>query len=539
MVVVMRALFAGVWLLAFAGAQSCGNARSSAVPFPGLPNQYAMDVEVNVEGLNYTVFFDEAYDGIGKGAVIEFFGAATSKTFVNFTSQTAFQVYADSSCIVGTLATPVLLSDVIQQSFEPYYSSGTVRVASVLDLFNLANSSAVYFGRDVVRGIPSDRWQACVTSVNTTYLFDFYYSANGWVAPFNKNQVPLQLVVTRLDGQQNVTTHLFTFVDMNTGPGAVPASSFQVPLGLICKNRPAGKSLPPITNNFNVLTEIVSSAFQTARVFQVGLGTRRFDRHTFFPPPSAHTHAHTQAYYSYDSLLFLSEGYFPQINRSTLLVEDFYTLTRYVVDKIRGQCTASAIGPNNQGLAGYDIDSEAGLTVRMRTPNEFFLGVDDAAEFSFVYEGTTSVRGILSDAWITFRPFEKFNNVVNLTNATYEIFFTSPEWKSYSVDAMNANPAVVRLQWAGTLNFPGGSIPYSQYVDFVDFDDVQPSIDVFDMSALCQSASDYVVLTMMVPGNIQTVDIGMLKGSIRQNLINLAQPLNVRPLQIGNIQVVG
>ena len=235
----------------------------------------------------------------------------------------------------------------------------------------------------------------------------------------------------------------------------------------------------------------------------------------------------------------MSEGYFPQINRSTLLVEDFYTLTRYVVDKIRGQCTASAIGPNNQGLAGYGIDSEAGLTVRMRTPKEFFLGVDDAAEFSFVYEGTTSVRGILSDAWITFRPFEKFNDVVNLTNATYEIFFTSPEWKSYSVDAMNANPAIVRLQWAGTLNFPEGSIPYSQYIDFVDFDDVPSSVDVFDMSALCQSASDYVVLTMMVPGNIQTVDIGMLKGSIRQNLINLAQPLNVRPLQIGNIQVLG
>ena len=471
-----------------------------------------MDVEVNIEDYNYTVFFEEVYDGNGASAVIEFFGTATSQAFVNFTSQTAFLVYADNSCVMGTLVTPTLLSDVIQQSFEPYYSGGNVRVASVLDLFKLANASAVYFGQDIVRGIPADRWQACITSLNTTYLFDFYYSSNGWVASFNKNQVPLLLVITRLGGQQNVTTHLFTFVDVNTGPGAVSASSFQVPLGLICKDRPPGKSLPPIPNNFNVLIETVSSTFQAVRVFQ--------------------------SYYSYDSLLFLSEGYVPQTNRSTLLVQDFYTLTRYTVDKVRGQCTVDAIGPNSQGPASYSMDSEAGLTVRMRTPNEFFLGVDDAAEFSFVYEGTTLIRRILSDAWITFRPFEKFSNTVNLTNATYEIFFTSPQWSSYSVDAKTTNPAILRLQWTGTLNYPRGSIPFSQYVDFVDFDDVQPAVDVYDMSTHCQSASDYVVLTMMVPGTIQTVDISMLKGSIRQNLINFAWPLNVRPLQIGNIQII-
>lgn len=295
---VMRSLFAGVWLLAFAGAQSCGNASSSAVPFPGLPTQYSMDVEVNIEGYNYTVFFEEVYDGNGASAVIEFFGTATSQTFVNFTSQTAFLVYADNSCVMGTLVTPTLLSDVIQQSFDPYYSGGNVRVASVLDLFKLANASAVYFGQDIVRGIPADRWQACITSLNTTYLFDFYYSSNGWVASFNKNQVPLLLVITRLGGQQNVTTHLFTFVDVNTGPGAVSASSFQVPLGLICKDRPPGKSLPPIPNNFNVLIETVSSTFQAVRVFQVdlGLGTRDFDHHTcifLLPFP---THARTCAH---------------------------------------------------------------------------------------------------------------------------------------------------------------------------------------------------------------------------------------------------
>ena len=271
---VVGALCVGVWvsLLAFASAQSCGNAGNSAVPFPGLPNQYAMDVEVNIEGLNYTVFLFELYDGIGKSATVELFGSTSSTSIVNYTTQTVYFVLANNSCFFGTLVPPVLLSDIIQRSFEPYYFNGTIAVSSVLDIYNLANSSAVYIGKDVVRGIPSDRWQSCVTSGTSTYLFDFYYSANGWIAPFNKNQVPLQLVITRLGSPQNVTTHLFTFVDFNTGPSAVPSSAFAVPLGLICQNRPVGKLLPNISQYFSVVIEIISSNFNAVRVFKVGLG---------------------------------------------------------------------------------------------------------------------------------------------------------------------------------------------------------------------------------------------------------------------------
>ena len=202
-----------------------------------------------------------------------------------------------------------------------------------------------------------------------------------------------------------------------------------------------------------------------------------------------------------------------------------------------GQCVVNGIGVNNAGLVGYGVDSEAGASVRMRTPQEFFLGVDDAAAFSFVYEGVTSIRGVASDAWITFRPYERFSNTVNLTNSIYEIFFTVPQWNVFSLDSRNLNPAVMRLQWKGTLNTPGGSRPFSQYIDFVGFDDVRPPTDLFDTSAHCQNASDYVVMTMMVPGSIQTADTNALKDSIRQNFIKFAQPLNVRPLQIGNMQV--
>lgn len=219
------------------------------------------------------------------------------------------------------------------------------------------------------------------------------------------------------------------------------------------------------------------------------------------------------------------------------MVEDFNTLTRYLVDKTNGQCVVNGIGPNDAGLVGYGVDSEAGTTVQMRTPQQFFLGVDDAAAFSFVYEGVTLIRDVMADAWITSRPFERFSDTVNLTNSTYEIFFTSPQWNVFSIDSMNVNPAIMRLQWAGILNTPSGSSNFSQYVDFVGFADVQPGIDVFDMSAHCQGPSDYILLTMMVPGSIKTADTGMLTGSIRQNFINFARPLNVRPLQIGNVQV--
>ena len=265
-------LCAGVCLalLAFASAQSCGSARGSTVPFPGLPSQYSMDVEVNIEGQNYTVFLDEVYDGNTKSAAVKFFGSAVSTVIVNYADQTVFLISTDDTCVFAALNPPVLLSDIIQRSFEPYSSNGTVRIASVLDIFNLANLSASYVGHGpAIRGIPSEQWQACVASGNSTYIFDFYYSANGWIAPFNRNQVPLQLTITRLDSLQNVTTHIFSFFDVNTGPSAIPSSAFAVPLGLICQNRPAGKPLPPISNYFNVLIEIISSDFNAVRVFEV------------------------------------------------------------------------------------------------------------------------------------------------------------------------------------------------------------------------------------------------------------------------------
>ena len=74
---------------------------------------------------------------------------------------------------------------------------------------------------------------------------------------------------------------------------------------------------------------------------------------------------------------------------------------------------------------------------------------------------------------------------------------------------------------------------FSALYNIFDFSSQEPNFDVFDTS-FCSSPDDYIILSIIIPGQEEGLELGQLRRSIRIGLTDWAQ---IPRLQVANIKV--
>ena len=243
-----------------------------------------------------------------------------------------------------------------------------------------------------------------------------------------------------------------------------------------------------------------------------------------------------QEFYDLEAQLFradyYSDGQFYLPTGPFTYIQDFNLETQYTINRQLQNCSINPIKPEKS----FDAVVEDGVA-RLASPSDYLLLSN---EFNYSYEGVSTVRGVEVESWISYREFEELATV-NLTDTIYEIFFTRPGWKLETLTsaADTADSTLWRLKLTGTITFVNSSTNltqtqnFSSTYDFFGFSSGAPDLDVFDTS-VCFPPSEYYIVTMLLPVDNVQVDFSQLRRNVRSSVSSFT---NVRPLQIGNIQV--
>ena len=258
---------------------------SAESPVPDLPDQFSFTVEGNLIESNSTAVTTEYYDGPGNRGRLEFrFNGSSSMGILGIFDYNLEEIFVipdfitGDNCRVYTIAydPPRFLNFTLGVENR----NGTIHIGSPRTFLERLRDdvAAQYIGEDMVRGIPTQRWQACFSAENNSYLIDYYFAAESWdYEGQGRNldatqMVPVQFTLnaTRImNGTVRNIYHIYSVVDFRAGPDSVPDSLFRVPNGLACTGRFPGQPLPPIPQFFSTYIQQTPNnpaSVQTLRV---------------------------------------------------------------------------------------------------------------------------------------------------------------------------------------------------------------------------------------------------------------------------------
>ena len=268
----------------------CDFDQTSGPPVPDLPDQFSFTIEGNLIERNSTAIMTEFYDGPGNRGRLELgFNASSGIGIFDYNLGEIFFIpdfQTEDDCRVYPIAdNPRFLNF----TFGIENRNGTIHIGSPSAFAEqLRNAAATqYIGEDMIRGIPTQRWQACFNRENISYLIDYYFATEDWNYEGqgqkldSTQMVPVQFTLntTRIiNGTLRNIYHIYTVVDFRAGPDSVPDSIFQVPNGLACTGRFPGLPVPQIPQFFTTTVQQVTSSspipsIQTVRVRKKWLWT--------------------------------------------------------------------------------------------------------------------------------------------------------------------------------------------------------------------------------------------------------------------------
>ena len=236
-------------------------------PLPDIPNQFAATIEGNLLRKSQSRIITEYYDQVGDRGKIEFdFNGTKTTGIYDYTLGEVFIMPdpqgGDCRVYETTPNAPFLA-----QIFGFNEMNGTVHIGSPAAFLEQIreNSSTIYQGPDVIRGIPVYHWQSCVALPNNSYLVNYYFaSQSNWTYGAQVDMsvmIPVEFNLnasfsTRrgIDNAYNV----YSFINFQSGPESVPDDAFQVPSGLACKGRLPGQSLPTLSDTFFARIEVLT-----------------------------------------------------------------------------------------------------------------------------------------------------------------------------------------------------------------------------------------------------------------------------------------
>ncbi|XP_060599748.1 uncharacterized protein LOC132753325 [Ruditapes philippinarum] len=300
------------------------------------------------------------------------------------------------------------------------------------------------------------------------------------------------------NGQKRKFDHMYEFSYLNLQPQGVHLYDLQTPTGVYCPRAKNTKALPTPSSAFHFTSEIIygQSISRIKEYFDFDLNLVRYDYDPIGPEKKFGSLPLTQ-------------------------VHDFSTGVAYVIDQLRGNCTATPISGT-----GFDVrNANDPSHVRIRTSKEFFY-FDKA---SYMYEGRRVVRGINSDVWISQR-----NDwpAPGSSNSTWEWYFATPNYTEMLLQKPSFGIPVRMVLDAGL----GQHYIYNIY----DYDERRPSIWSYDISN-CFNYTERKDFSFKLPGNFRKLvsgdmeifRYGVLKAIIAAGSVN---KLQLSSLRIYNIK---
>ena len=260
----------------------CDFQSSISPPLPKLPDQFSFTIEGNLIERNSTSIMTEHYDGPGNRSRLEFgVNGSNSIGVVDYNLGEIF-LMPDFRTGEDCRVYPIANDPFVNYTFGIENRNGTIHIGSPRMFIEALRDDTItqYVGEDVVRGIPTQRWQACVNRENASYQIDYYFVDQPWNYEgqgqrlSSTQMVPVQFTLntTRIDnGTIRNIYHIYTVVDFRAGPDSVPDSLFRIPNGLACTGRFPGRPVPQVPPFFSTYTERVSQTpntnlIQTTRV---------------------------------------------------------------------------------------------------------------------------------------------------------------------------------------------------------------------------------------------------------------------------------
>ena len=258
---------------------------SADLPLPDLPDQFSFTIEGNLIEHNRTAIVTEYYDGPGNRGRLEFeHHNASAIGIFDYNLGEIFLIHSHrmrNNCRVHPIANNP--SRFLSRAFGAVNQNGSIHIGSprtfLEGLRENGTTVPLYFGEDSVRGIPTQRWQACFNRENNSYLIDYYFAAEDWDYEGQSQKldstqmVPVQftLSATRLDPDRGILNiyHIYSVVDFRSGPNSVPDSLFRVPNGLACRGRFPGQPVPQIPQFFSTYVQQVNTNLNLTYFYRV------------------------------------------------------------------------------------------------------------------------------------------------------------------------------------------------------------------------------------------------------------------------------
>ena len=218
------------------------------------------------------------------------------------------------------------------------------------------------------------------------------------------------------------------------------------------------------------------------------------------------------------------------------VVHDFQIGIQYFLPIINGTCSVQPLDENN---TIFDSVQDQSGQLHLRNVSRFFLlGSPD----QFVYEGVTTIRGMMVDVWQSYRD-QQIIYGGNFTNIIYLVYMTRPGMNTDSTFGSTADPVLVQTKFSAILNLAVNGTVISTNLSSVSsvfgMSPSEPPLDAFE-TLPCFSPSDYRMVQFRLPANIGPANQELFRSNIRSAFIKYASSIGmnfVSPLQVNTIRV--
>ncbi|KAL4216347.1 hypothetical protein ACF0H5_024074 [Mactra antiquata] len=469
---------------------------------PPPPNTFETHIEANINNRNYTVDYHVWYDKPNNRVAthIRNAGARKEKLF-RFDTNEYFNVDRDMGvCRV----TPLNTADQLYLFGKPVGNTAVMKTPFEFLNFNMSGTSYQYVNKTKIRGVSCNMWRSCNywPNVKASFIAEHYFSDTNWMTSRLTAQLPVRVHIygnaVDPDGKKRRFDHMYEFIDFHVqstkGKSSFP---YETPTGVYCPRAKNLKPLPTPTSAFHFTSEVIfgQTISRIKEWYDSDMSLVRYD---------------------YDPL-----GDYTWGTKPLTQVHDFNTGVAYVIDQLRGNCSAVPISST-----GFDSRKADATHARIRTAKEFFY----FDKGSYIYEGRRIARGIITDVWTAQR-----NDwpAPNSPNSTWSWYFATSNYTANLADVLSfGNP--VRLTLKGGL---GQYYVYNIY----DYDERRPMIWSYDISKCFNytSRQDFSFrlagsYRSLVSGNMELFRYACLRAIVKAGTSN---NMNLSPLRVFNIQI--
>ncbi|OWF34898.1 uncharacterized protein LOC110443619 isoform X2 [Mizuhopecten yessoensis] len=473
---------------------------------PQLPDSFQTNLEVNLMELNTTKDVVEYFDNTGNRATLVTYSEGTeTRVIFNYESNELYYITN------GVCQLSILSDSMYSDLFGVEDSDGYKHIMTSNTALKFGQSYGErYIGKDVIRGISVNHWQACLywARKDANFTVDYYFSDSIWHTSSEFLSVPVRAdakgVMNKPGGAQNFH-HVYDFYAFK--PFAGDNQQFETPPGVICSGRQKGQAMPALPKQFYYRQEVVSpeDGFVTSVDVWYDEAYRlvRLDYRPLRPGPP-----------------------FYNVNPITQ-IDDFNGGVRYMKDNIMGNCTIMALDNATFGAMENQtlLHNNGSFLLQMKNPLQLFT-----INKNFTFVGQRPCRDLQCDVFSSKMTHFYVEGQNQPINTTIEAFFLSRSMYDVPNHGTNTDEFVpIRLTVASDTPWAD----FYRVYNIIDFDNQHADLSSYQISS-CYPPESKFQFNIRFPAlyNQDTADIFKLKTRLL-----MAEKMSVSPIRVQDVFV--